>query len=135
MKNSPTIKAIRQFTDALKFLKYHEQFQVLIERGICYRQIDEIENSIEDFSRACDIKKDDPSPHFNLGISYIIANQYDTALDSLSAAIELKKNEPRYYNYKALALYLIGQYEQSLFIFEQALKLYEQKGTTDPEVG
>jgi tetratricopeptide (TPR) repeat protein len=45
----------------------------------------------------------------------------------LSAAIELKKNEPRFYNYKALALYMIGQYELSLSIFEEALKLYEQK--------
>jgi len=50
-------------------------------------------------------------------------------LDSLSAAIELKKNEPRFYNYKALALYMVGQYEQSIFIFEEALKLYEQRGS------
>ena len=37
MKNSPAIKAIKQFTDALKYLKFSDQFQALIERGICYR--------------------------------------------------------------------------------------------------
>lgn len=37
IKNSPAIKAIKQFTDALKYLKFSDQFQALIERGICYR--------------------------------------------------------------------------------------------------
>jgi hypothetical protein len=37
MKNSPTLKAIRHFTEALKHLKYAEMFQVYIERGTCYR--------------------------------------------------------------------------------------------------
>lgn len=30
MKNSPAIKAIKQFTDALKFLKFGDQFQAYI---------------------------------------------------------------------------------------------------------
>ena len=135
LKNSPTIKAIRNFSEAIKYLKGFEQFQPLIERGICYREIEELDNSIDDFSKACEIKKDDPNPHFNLGLSYLLSNQYEQALDQLSIAIELKKNEPKYYNYKALALYMSKQYEQSLFIFEEAIKLYEAKNSKEPEVG
>ena len=75
LKNSPTMKAIRHFTDAIRNLKLSEQFPVLIERGICYREMEDLDNSIEDFSRACDMKKDDPSPHFHLGLSYLLNSQ------------------------------------------------------------
>ena len=129
------MKAIRHFTDAIRNLKFSEQFPVLIERGICYREMEELDNSIEDFTRACEMKKDDPSPHFNLGLSYLLNNQSEQALEKLSTAIELKKNEPKFYNYKALALFLTSQYEQSLYAFEEALKLYEIKNIKDAEVG
>ncbi len=135
MKASPAIKAIKQFTDALKFLKFSEQFQAYIERGICYRQIEELQNSIDDFTKACQIKKDDPYPHFNLGINYLLCYNYDSALQKLSTAIELNKNEPQFYNYKALALYMTGQYEQSLLVFSEALKIYQTKNIKNAEVG
>lgn len=94
-----------------------------------------MDNSIDDFSKACEIRKDDPYPHFNLGINYLLCYNYEAALDKLSTAIELNKHDPQFYNYKALALYMTGQYDQSLLVFSEALKIYEARGLRDAEVG
>lgn len=96
--------------------------------------MEELDNSIEDFMKACELKKDDPYPHFNLGINYLLGGNFDSALESLTNAIELNKFEPQFYNYKALTLYMMGQYEQSLFIFSEAIKIYELKNMNSPEV-
>lgn len=90
---------------------------------------------MDDFTKACEIKKDDPYPHFNLGINYLLCFNYDAALEKLSTAIELNKYEPQFYNYKALALYMTGQYDLCLIVFSEALKLYELKNIKDAEVG
>lgn len=73
------------------------------------------------------MKKEDPYPHFNLGIDYLLTGNFDSALENLTNAIELNKYEPQFYNYKALTLYMMGQYEQSLFVFSEAIKIYEMK--------
>ena len=73
-------QAIKEFTHALKLMKNQEQFQVYINRGLCYREIGDLENSIDDVSKACEISKDNPMAHFHLGVNYLLSNDYETAL-------------------------------------------------------
>ena len=49
----PAIRSIRHFSDALKLLKHGEQFEALMERGVCYREVQELDTSTEDFIKAC----------------------------------------------------------------------------------
>ena len=135
MNSYPAIKAIKQFTEAVKLLKFSDQFEAYMERGICYREIEEIDNSIEDFIKACDIKKEDPRPHFHLGINYLLIDSYDSALQQLSTAIQLDKTQPQFYNYKALALFMTGQFDHSLALFSEALNLYQLNNNINAEVG
>lgn len=70
--------------------------------------MDDLSNSIEDFSKACELRKDDPFPYYHLGMNHLISGNYDAGLEKLSLAIELNKYEPQFHNYKGLALYLSG---------------------------
>jgi tetratricopeptide (TPR) repeat protein len=113
------------FEEAIKNLKHQDQYNAYIERGICYRDTNLIDNSINDFLKALEIKKDDPFANFHLGINYLMNFNYESALEKLSAAIELNKFEPQFYNYKGLALFMSGQYEVCLGVYHEALKFYE----------
>jgi Tfp pilus assembly protein PilF len=44
--------AMDYFEEAIKNLKYQDQYNAYIERGICYRDTNLIENSINDFLKA-----------------------------------------------------------------------------------
>ena len=76
MKNK--YQAIKEATQAIKSLK--SSFEAYIQRGICLREIGEIESSIEDFQKACELNKLDPVGFFNLGVSYLLVSKYDLAL-------------------------------------------------------
>ena len=90
-KQKRNTDAMGYFEEAVKNLKHQDQYNAYIERGICYRDTGLIENSINDFLKALEIKKDDPFANFHLGINYLMNFNYENALEKLSAAIELNK--------------------------------------------
>jgi len=75
-KMKKNTKAIEYFDEAIKNLKHQDQYNVFIERGICYRDIGLLESSINDFLKALEIRKDDPFANFHLGINYLMNNNY-----------------------------------------------------------
>lgn len=54
---------------------------------MCFREIGEIEKSTKDFIAAYEIKKDDASAYFNIGLNDIIEQSYDKALENFNMAI------------------------------------------------
>ncbi len=50
--------AIKNYSNSMKNLKSNELFEAYYSRGLCYRQIEQIENSIDDFLKAADLRKD-----------------------------------------------------------------------------
>lgn len=58
-----------------------------MNRGMCFREIGEIEKSTKDFIAAYEIKKDDASAYFNIGLNDIIEQSYDKALENFNMAI------------------------------------------------
>lgn len=78
---------MEKFDNAIKHLKPQDQYQAYIERGICYRDTNILESSINDFLKALEIKRDDPFAYFHLGINYLLGYNYESALEKLSSAI------------------------------------------------
>lgn len=125
-------RAIEKYTIAIeKGTRLHEAYT---QRGLCYRDIGEIENSVSDFLKALEIDGEDANAHFNLGVNYLIMEKSNLAEESFDQAIEFSDEKPQYYNYKGLALYMSGQYEQCLPVYEHTLKLYHQHKITSSEV-
>lgn len=72
--------AIKEYGNAIKCLKVSEQFDAFVSRGLCYREIGQIENSIEDFLKACELKKDDANAQYNLGLNFLEIKNFEGAL-------------------------------------------------------
>ena len=47
--------AIKNYGNSMKNLKNNDLFEAYFNRGICYRKIEQIENSIDDFLKASHI--------------------------------------------------------------------------------
>jgi hypothetical protein len=47
-----------------------------VNRGLCYREISQIENSIEDFLRACELRREDAAAQYNLGLNFLEIRNY-----------------------------------------------------------
>ncbi len=86
-KKKQIIEAIKNYDSASKILKSHDLFQVYINRGLCYREFGDLENSIEDMKKACDLGKENPLAHFHLGANYLLSARYENALEKFNTAI------------------------------------------------
>ena len=60
--------------------------------------------------------------------------RYEDSLNQFDLAIKISPNEPQFKNYKGLALYMSGQYENCLYVYREALKLYQERGINNSEV-
>lgn len=64
----------------------------------------------------------------------MLNQRYEESLNQFDLAIKISPNEPQYKNYKGLALYMSGQYENCLYVYREALKLYQDRGISNSEV-
>ena len=118
--------AIKNYGNSIKHLKNNELFEAYFNRGICYRQIDQIENSIDDFLKAAELRKDEPYVQYRLGLNYLDVEDFEEARGRFDRAIELNTKEPMFYSSKALALYLNYEYQSALNESWKALELFEE---------
>uniref|UniRef100_A0A0G4IFW0 UDP-N-acetylglucosamine--peptide N-acetylglucosaminyltransferase SPINDLY n=1 Tax=Chromera velia CCMP2878 TaxID=1169474 RepID=A0A0G4IFW0_9ALVE len=118
LKNFET--AIQDFTAAIekKLPKAHKAYHY---RGICYRNIDRITESIEDLKMAVQGDGDNPESHNQLGLSLCENQQYDLAKFEFSRAVELD-GQARYFSNKGQALYHLGRKSGGEALFTQALQ-------------
>ena len=84
--------AIKNYSNSMKNLKSNELFEAYYSRGLCYRQIEQIENSIDDFLKAADLRKDEPYVQYQLGLNYLDDENYEEARGRFNKAIELDSN-------------------------------------------
>ncbi len=64
--------------------KYNAKFN----KGICLRNIGDLDKSITVLREAVDMKSDDPSAHNNLGKSYFESKDFDNAINCYTKAIQ-----------------------------------------------
>ena len=55
------------------------QYRCLMNKGMCHFMCTEIPQAIDTFNQVIEIKQDDATAHYTLGITYIMNSQYEEA--------------------------------------------------------
>jgi len=106
-------------------------FKAFFHRGICYRKVGKLADSIENLKQAIQLETTSADAHNHLGLSYVEEEDFEEAKKCFASAIE-HDNCARYYNNRGLASYHLAstggasQYEESIQDFSSALD-------TDPD--
>ena len=117
--------AIKCFSQALPIIgKDNEtKYEIYLQRGICYKEIGNLKDSITDLQAALAIYPDRPEAHNNLGLSYFKTKKmYQLALEEFQRAIHSSENPATFYNNLALAQYHMGNTDDSLKNYLEAIK-------------
>jgi tetratricopeptide (TPR) repeat protein len=80
--------SVRAFTEALE--EGHDPGIIYLSRGVAYLKMNEIDEAIEDLSRAIDADREKANGYYYRGVAYIIKESYEKAISDLDKAIKLK---------------------------------------------
>ncbi|CAI2387655.1 unnamed protein product [Moneuplotes crassus] len=139
-------EAIEDFELAIKHLETRSSsdskqqeiiYQAYYSKGICLRQLEMLDESIQDLKKAVDLKPDEPSAHNNLGMSYFKAGDFEDSTIEYSKAINHVKTEHKNYeldpeimkqiaifcNNRGLAFYHQHRYAEAKTDFDEAISL------------
>ncbi len=62
------------------------------DRGMAYREKDQYDRAISDYTKALEINQRDTLPYGLRGIAYVAKGQYDQALSDFSKVLEINPN-------------------------------------------
>mmetsp|Transcript_56726 Transcript_56726/g.164540 ORF Transcript_56726/g.164540 Transcript_56726/m.164540 type:complete len:697 (-) Transcript_56726:61-2151(-) len=120
--------AIAGFGQALDKRIQHP-YKAHLHRGICYRKVGKVSESIDNLKQAINIDPTNADAHNHLGLSYVEQENFHEAKRYFFSAIEHHACA-RYYNNRGLACYHIAasggpaqQYEEALQDFTSALEM------------
>ena len=105
-------------------------YNVIFNRGNCYRKLGELQLSIDDLKKAVDMKQDKAAAHNNLGLSYFergSETDFEEALNEFSKAIQCE-DHALHLNNRGLANYHLSRLEEAKKDFDEAIK----KNMDDP---
>jgi WD40 repeat protein/serine/threonine protein kinase/predicted Zn-dependent protease len=100
-----------------------EDWKYFLDRGRSYAELGDHENALADFSRAIELKGDEPEPWRERGLSYATQRLWNEALADLSKAIDLKRTSPEFWYQRALAYYWASNPEKALADLNMAIGL------------
>jgi len=118
-------------------------YQAYYSKGICLRQLERFNESIQDLKKAVELKPEEPSAHNNLGMSFFKKGDFDDATNEYTKAIQNIKSENKgnefdfelkdaiasYCNNRGLAFYHQRKYEEAKQDFDEAIDLNPQDAT------
>ena len=114
-------EAIADYTEALKHLSETDYiYQARFNRGIQFRRMNRLDESIVDLQEAVKIKMDKPSAFNNLGLSFFENSDFESAIEHYSSAVKLCASSV-HYNNRGLAYYHDNNLEKALLDFDAAL--------------
>ena len=100
--------AIKSYNDALTNLDPNSQpdyfYQAKFNRGICYRRLGKLQESITDLKAACQLKAEKASAQNNLALSYFENEDFEEALNHYGKAIQIDPSAV-HFNNRGLAYY------------------------------
>ena len=137
LKNYP--KAIVSLENALKEFNSLEgaqmrsgSFKALYNLGICYRNVNNLDDSVKRFENAIQIPGGAKAAAYNnLGLSNFQRHHYKQSIAEFSKAIEMSDGQVAvHYNNRGLALYHIDKDQVALEDFSKAIAL----NANDPNV-
>jgi tetratricopeptide (TPR) repeat protein len=97
--------------------------EYLLERGILYERIQEIDLAIEDFNAVIHLDENNGQAWYNLANAYFLKNQYHTSIEYYTQAIHLSPNMPEMYYNRSLAHYYLRDTEKACADMRKALSL------------
>lgn len=121
-------KAIEGFDTALE-KKLQTPYKAHFHRGICYRKVGKLDDSIENLKAAIGLDPNSAEAHNHLGLSYVQIRNYHEAKKCFSSAIE-HDHCARYLNNRGLASYHVDEFESAIDDYTAAL----QETPNDSEV-
>lgn len=111
-------KAIELFTKALSI---KEDGAIYYNRGVCYGQIGEYQNAINDFTKTIESNPDLSDAYNGRGLGYYSLKEYEKAIADFSKAIELNTiNSDAYFN-RGKAYKDIGEYYKAIYDFAKTV--------------
>lgn len=117
---------INYYTDLINQLletdPYSEElFWAYVERGLCYYDLVEYDNAIEDFKQAIILDPDEAIPYYNLGVIYKNRSDLKTSLVFFEKAIDLDPTLNHAYVEIAEIKMQNEEYADAIFYFKRAI--------------
>ncbi|CAE7298236.1 SEC [Symbiodinium natans] len=113
-------KAIEGFSQALD-KRLAAPYKAFFHRGICYRRVGQIAESIQNLKEAINLDTTSADAHNHLGLSHIQEQNFEEARKCFANAVELDACA-RYLNNRGLASYHLEEYTDAAADFTAALE-------------
>ena len=84
-----------------------------VDRGIAYGEKGQLDQAVDDFTKALEIDAKSTDAYYNRGIAYVYKGQYDWAVDDLNKVLEIDLKNGGAYYYRAIAYYFKKRYDES----------------------
>lgn len=94
-----------------------------IRRGLRAKAEGQMEEAIQEYSKAIDKDPRNAAAYNNRGIVYDDLEQYERAIEDYDKAIELNPNNVLAYNNRGVAYDNLGEYEKAIEDYDKAIKL------------
>eukprot|EP01012_Entosiphon_sulcatum_P018248 TRINITY_DN2298_c1_g1_i2.p1 TRINITY_DN2298_c1_g1~~TRINITY_DN2298_c1_g1_i2.p1 ORF type:complete len:376 (+),score=63.31 TRINITY_DN2298_c1_g1_i2:328-1455(+) len=118
-------QAIAAYTKALDLIPLGRpnRFKPYFHRGNTHRELDNLDQSIDDLKNAVELDDRNAMAQNNLGLSYFEKGDYKNSVHCFAKAIELDGKKAVFYNNRGLAFFRLQRYEESLGDFNDAIRL------------
>lgn len=125
--NDKFSEALTVFSEALKF---RNDYGICVNRGDCYKMLDELEKALENYEKAIQLggKESDISERmaeclYKLGVRLFNKTDYRAALENFTRMINYKKNNADYYIIRAKCQEQLHNFKAAFADVQEALKI------------
>lgn len=100
-----------------------KNYSAWVDRGVVLYNMNRVEESISDFTKALSFKQDKPEPWIGRANAYSTIKKFDLALHDYNKFFNIKSGEVQDYIWRGVAHYNLGKLDSALIDFEQALTM------------
>jgi len=92
-------RALESFDKALELDSGKDEFNIYLNRGISYLELEETDNALKDMAKAIELGPNNASAYHSRGRVYYASKQYAEAVKDFSRSVEINpNNDAAYYN-------------------------------------
>lgn len=116
-----------QFDEALEIynqlVSKHPVSEFYSQRGLTYYALDDFESAIADFTKAIELRSDNPDRYVNRGNAYLQIESFEAALEDYNKAIELSPKLVKAYNGRSVVYEMIDKIDDACNDLMTAIEL------------
>jgi len=102
---------------------YNQLYDTYYRRGISYRKSGDYQEAIQQYTKAIEIKPDDPMVFFRRGIALKLTDNYNDALADFTKSITLNPDYDRVYIERGITFHFLGNYDAAINDLMKAIQL------------